>query len=129
MKAKARLLRQVLCWSQSSLETGATDEAQFDITITFASQLPVGTDLTKDDLAVTPIDDPDTTEKEDVAKIKGQPAAQGLDRSIWEVEVQPVKGMDTTVDLSDAGKVKFTTATGYTMLTVKTKGGCCGVDC
>ena len=102
-------------------EPGASDQARFDITITFASQLPVGTDLKAADLAVTPEDDKTTTTVNEAAKIIGEPVAQGLDRAVWEVEIEPFKSMVTTVDLSDAGKVKFDTAAGYMKLTVKTK--------
>ena len=72
-------------------------------------------------LAVTPEDDKTTTTVNEAAKIIGEPVAQGLDRAVWEVEIEPFKSMVTTVDLSDAGKVKFDTAAGYMKLTVKTK--------
>ena len=124
VKVKYKVTKSDFVLNSIVAEEGADDEAKFDVTITFAAELPVGTDLLASHLALTPKDDPATTAvTEKAARIVDGPEPDGLNRAVWLVEIQPVKGMATTLDLSDAGKAIFSTASDYKMLTVKTKAG------
>ena len=87
--------------------TGADDTAAFEVTLTFAAALPTGTDVIAADLKLTP-----TT-----ATVTG---IASLDRISWQVQIKPTTGMDTKIELSDAGKLKF--AYAGAAVTVMKKG-------
>ena len=82
----------------SSIETaaGANDTAAFVVSFAFTTMLPDGVSLMKTDIKVTP-----TTAK------KGTPGLSPSDTKVWQVLITPTMGMDTKIELSDAGKMKF----------------------
>ena len=73
---------------------GANDTAVFTVTLTFGAALPSGIDVVAADLKLTP-----TT-----AKVTG---IASLDRIAWQVQIKPTKGMNTKIELSEKGKLKF----------------------
>ena len=99
---------------------GANDEALFVVTLTFATSLADTVNVMASDLKVTPEDDETTANVDEGAEIGAIVAVPGTDRKMWQVEITPVKGMDTKVELSDMGKVKFGASTASA--TVKVKG-------
>ena len=76
--------------------TGADDSAAFLVTLTFAEALPANVQVEAADLKVTPA----------TATI-GRPSVSPADPTMWSVQITPTAGMDTVIELSDAGKVKF----------------------
>ena len=97
---------------------GANDEAKFAVTLTFSA--PVAS-LRAGDLMVTPMDDPDTADVEEAAAEIGAISVVSLsDNKKWEVEITPVKGMDTTIALAATSQLGMGTTKA---LTVKTKAG------
>ena len=91
--------------SSITAAAGASDSAPFIVTFTFAAALPSGVSLTANDIKVTPA----------TAKV-GTPSADPLDRAKWYVAITPIKGMDTKIELSADGKLKFDgTATPLTV--------------
>ena len=93
---KGKLASQVKDGTLNSItpSTGADDTAVFTVTLTFAAALPAGADVIASDLKLTP-----TT-----ATVTG---IASLDRITWQVQIKPTKGMSTTIELSDDGKLKF----------------------
>ena len=79
--------------------TGADDRAPFIVILTFATVLPTGVTVEAADIKVTP-----------TTATVGTPVGDAGDAKMWRVQITPVAGMDTKVELSDAGKVKFGTA-------------------
>ena len=88
----------------------ANDQALFVATLTFAKSLADTVSVMKTDLKVTPAG----------AKIGDISPKLGTQRKVWEVEITPVKGMDTKIELSDAGKVKFGSSTASATVMKKT---------
>ena len=78
-----------------TLSEGANDQAPFNLTLTFAEALPSGVTVAITDFKLTPI----------TAKVTG--VSTTLDPKVWGVQITPTKGMDTKIELSDAGKAKF----------------------
>ena len=76
--------------------TDAGDTAAFIVSFTFAAALPDGVSLTANDLKVTP-----------TTATVGTPVASPADAKIWQVLITPTATMDTKIELSDAGKLKF----------------------
>ena len=89
----------------------ASNNAKFVVTLTFAEGLPSGINVIAADLKLTP-----------AGAMVGN-IANNLARDMWEVEITPVMAMATTVELSDAGKMKFDTGSGYAMQTVPATTG------
>ena len=89
-----------------SVPTDANDEAAFVATLTFSSK-PLS-DPVASDIKVTPVDDAATTEDTVEGAVIGDVAAVlGTDGKQWHVEITPLKGMATKIELSDTGKAKF----------------------
>ena len=84
----------------------ASNNAKFVVTLTFAAGLPMDVNVVAADLKLTP-----------AGAMVGN-IANNLARTVWEVEITPVMAMATTVELSDAGKMKFDTGNDYAMKTV-----------
>ena len=101
---------------------GTNDEAAFVVTLTFASKPTVAPTAT--DFEVTPKDVPATAT---AALVKGAEIVDdavvevlGSNGMMWQLQIKPVKGKATTVDLTTDAKVKYGSAA--TALTVKVKG-------
>ena len=87
----------------------ANDQALFVATLTFANSLADDVSVMKTDLKVSA-----------GAKIGDISPKLGTQRKVWEVEITPVKGKDTKIELSDAGKVKFGASTASATVMKKT---------
>ena len=74
---------------------GANDTAAFMVTLKFAAALPAGVKVVAADLKLTP-----TT-----ATVIGNIVS--VDGISWRVQIKPTAGMNTKIELSEAGKVKF----------------------
>ena len=94
--------------SSITAATGADDTKPFVVTLTFAAALPTGVNVAAADLMVTPV----------TAKA-GTPTLDVADSKMWHVLITPTAGMDTKIELSAAGKLKFSYAGAA--LTVKKK--------
>ena len=79
--------------------TGADDTEAFLVSFTFETELPDGVLLKASDIKVTP-----------ATVTKGTPGVTPANAKIWQVQITPTAGMDTKIELSDAGKVKFGTS-------------------
>jgi len=86
---------------------GADDTKAFLVTLTFAAALPEGVMVEMGDLMVT-------------NGTAGTPQADAADAKMWHVLITPTAGMDTKIELSEAGMVKFSYAGAA--LTVMKKG-------
>ena len=106
---KGSLTDQVADGTLSSIvaATGADDTAAFAVTLTFAAALPAGADVIAADLKLTP-----TT-----ATVTG---IASLDRITWQVQIKPTTGMDTKIELSDAGNLKYDYAGAAVTVSKKT---------
>ena len=97
----------------------ADDQALFVVTLTFAESLAEAVEVEETDLKVTPVDDTATTTVDEGVDIGGIGPLAGSDRKVWTVEITPVKGVATTVELSDTGKVKFGNSSAKATVPVK----------
>ena len=95
----------------------ANDEAAFVATLTFTSK-PLQ-DPVANDIKVTPVDDPATTTTVEGAVVGDVAAMLGSDGKVWQVEITPLKGMATKIELSDTGKAKFGASTATATAPVK----------
>ena len=75
---------------------GADDTGAFLVTLTFAEALPEGVMVEAADLMVTP-----------TTATVGTPSVDAGDAKMWHVLITPTAGMDTKIELSEAGEVKF----------------------
>ena len=75
---------------------GADDTAPFLVTLTFAEALSEGVMFEAADLMVTP-----------ATATVGTPSVDAADAKMWHVLITPTAGMDTKIELSEAGMVKF----------------------
>ena len=93
------LTRQVAVGTLSSIAapTGANDTAAFIVSFTFAAALPDSVSLMKTDIKVTPA----------TTATVGTPVASPADAKIWQVLITPTATMDTKIELSDTGKLRF----------------------
>ena len=96
----------------------ANDESTLVVVILeFASEpdeAPVATDF-----KLTPADDPDTEDTVEGATVGDIAALLGSDGKKWQVEITPLAGMATTVELSVAGEVKFGSAASAAEIPLK----------
>ena len=94
-------------------ETGANDTKAAIVTFTFSAALATGEALMATDIKVTP-----------ATAMIGPPRPSLTDAKAWEVLITPTKGMATTIELSDAGKLRFAgTPTAGNIPVVSIPGG------